>query len=134
MTEPKNRKTGRRALRQALVDEILSASDEDILAQFSEDFGSSEANAAQMRASFEKTVLLANKDKLQAARKDVAALNVSVAVSTIPIGEAREKLRQIMTEHANDKTFTLAARNESELSDDDVLDMLDALRELGLVK
>jgi len=86
-----------------------------------------------MRALFEKTVLLANKGRLYAARAGVAAINISSAGSPIPIAEARARLRQVLDAHALDKSFTLAARKESELSDADVLDMLEAMRELGLL-
>jgi hypothetical protein len=41
-------------LADALVEDILSASDEDILAEFRESGGDSERNATDMRALFEK--------------------------------------------------------------------------------
>jgi hypothetical protein len=104
------------------------------LAQFAEDVGSPEENAARMRALLEKTVLLTNKGRLQAARAGAAASKVSSAISPIPIAEARARLRQVLDAHAHDKSFTLAARKESELSDADVLDMLEAMRELGLLE
>jgi hypothetical protein len=134
MTEREEAQKAIRALRQVMVDDILEASDEDILAQFAEDIGSPEENAAHMRALFEKTVLLADKGRLQAARAGVAAGKVSSASSPILIAEARARLRQILDAHAHDKSFTLAARKESELSDADILDMLEVMRELGLLK
>jgi hypothetical protein len=134
MTERKEAKKPLQGLRQAMADDIMEASDEEILAQFAEDVGSPEENAARMRALFEKTVLLANKGRLQAARAGAAASKGSRSVSPIPIGEARTLLRQVLDAHAHDKSFTLAARKESELSDADVLDMLEAIRELGLLE
>jgi|SRR3954454_21229168 hypothetical protein len=133
MTERKEAQKGLQSLRQALADDIRDASDEEILAQFTEDVGSPDENAARMRALFEKTVLLANKGRLHAARAGAATHKVSSADSPIPIVEARARLRQVLDAHAHDKSFTLAARKESELSDADVVDMLEVMRELGLL-
>jgi hypothetical protein len=134
MTDHEEKQVGLRRLKEAMADDIVKASDQEILSQFAEDFGSPEANAARMRASFENAVLLANKDRLYAARAGLAAREASDAMPAVPIGEARNLVRQVLAEHANDETFTLAARKESELSDDDILDMLEAMRELGLLK
>jgi hypothetical protein len=130
----KEKETPIQALRKVLADDILQASDEEILAQFAEDVGSPEANAAKMRALFERTVLLSNKERLQAARAGVANNPEQRNRSTIPILEARLRLRQALAALAHDNTFTLAARKESDLSDSDVLDMLETMRELGLLK
>jgi hypothetical protein len=134
MTERKEAQKALHGLRQAMAEDIAEASDEEILTQFAEDFGSPEENAARMRALFEKSVMLANKGRLQAARASAAAGKASSATSPIPIGEARARLRRVLDAHAHDKSFTLAARKESELSDADVLDMLEAMRELGLLE
>jgi hypothetical protein len=134
MTERKEAQEELRGLRQVMVDDIMEASDEEILAQFAEDIGSPDENAARMRSLFEKAALLANKGRLHAARAGAAASKVPGAGSPIPIGEARARLRQVLDAHAHDTSFTLAARKESELSDADVLDMLEAMLELGLLK
>jgi hypothetical protein len=134
MTEREEARKAIRALRRVMVDDIMAASDEEILTQFAEDVGSPNENAARMRALFEGTVLLANKVRLQAARAGAVASKASSPSSPIPISEARARLRQVLDAHAHDKSFTLAARKESELSDADVLDMLEVMRELGLLK
>jgi hypothetical protein len=134
MTERNEAQKALQSLRQAMADDIMESSDEEILAQLAEDVGSPEENAARLRALFEKAVLLANKGRLQAARVGAAASKVSRAASTIPIAEARSRLRQVLEAHAHDRNFTLAARKEGELSDADVLDMLEAMRELGLLE
>ncbi|WP_441234474.1 hypothetical protein [Bradyrhizobium sp. 930_D9_N1_4] len=134
MSDPDDTKAGLRRLKLAMVDDLLKASDQEVLAQFVEDFGSAEANAKHMREAFEKTILLTNKDRLRAARAGVTASKISSPAPTIPIAEARARLRQVMAAHAGDKTFTLAARKESELTDADVLDMLEAMRDLGLIE
>lgn len=134
MTERKEAGKTLHRLRRTMADDIMETSDEDILTQFAEDVGSPEENAVRMRALFERSILLANKGRLKAARAGAAAVHISSAASPIPIGEARARLRQALDAHAQDKTFTLAARKESELSDADVLDMLEAMRELGLLE
>ncbi|UGX89564.1 hypothetical protein G6321_00002040 (plasmid) [Bradyrhizobium barranii subsp. barranii] len=134
MSDPDDTKAGLRRLKLAMVDDLLKASDQGVLAQFTEDFGSAEANAKHMREAFEKTILLANKDRLHAARAGVSASRVPSPAPAIPIAEARARLRQVMAAHADDQTFTLAARKESELTDADVLDMLEAMRDLGLIE
>jgi hypothetical protein len=135
MTEREEARKAIQALRQVMVDDIMAASDEEILIQFAEDIGSPDENAARMRALFERTVLLANKVRLQAARAGAVASKASINPnSPIPISEARARLRQVLDAHAHDRSFTLAARKESELSDADVLDMLEVMRELGLLK
>lgn len=134
MTEPKEAGKALQALRQAMAKDVMAASDDEILAQFAEDTGSPEANAVQMRALFERSVLLANKGRLQAAKAGVAASKVPSPATAIPISEARARLRGVLDAHADDKSFALAARKESELTDEDVLDMLEAMRELGLLE
>ena len=134
MTEPKEAQKALQALRQAMAEDIVATSDEEILVQFAEDAGSPEDNAVRMRALFERSVLLANKGRLQAAKAGAAASKVLSPAAAIPIGEARARLRGVLDAHAHDNSFALAARKESELSDDDVLDMLEAMRELGLLE
>jgi hypothetical protein len=60
-------------LEGALVEDILSTSDEDILAEAREEGIDPEALAANMRASFEKTIAANRKARLTAARAAVAA-------------------------------------------------------------
>jgi hypothetical protein len=134
MTESKKERAAVDRLKQALVDDILLETDEEILAEFAAQQNSPEANAAEMRALFEKAVVLANKQRLRAARDGVAAWRSSKERPAIPVSQARETLRLALAAHASDPTFTLAARKESELSDADVLDMLEAMLDLGLLE
>lgn len=134
MTRGKQRQSGFRGIGRHFVEDIMQASDDEILAQYAEDIGEPEANAARMRAMVERTVLLANKDRLHAARAGASANKTTQPQPVIPIAEARERLRQALASNAHDDNFTLAARKETELSDADVLDMLQAMRELGIIK
>jgi len=123
-------------LADVLVDDILSASDEDILAEFRETFGDSDQNAAEMRALFEKSVLASNKKRLAAAKAAATANRLSPATSAvapIDMAAARARLRAVVDKPGLPQRVTLAARKESELSDADILGMLEDLQELGLL-
>ena len=56
-----------------LVEDVLDASDDDILSEAREEGIDPESDAARMRALFERTVLEANKRRLHAARAAVQA-------------------------------------------------------------
>ena len=85
-----------------------------------------------MRALFERTLLTANKERLKAARASMATARRSPPSSpATDIAQARQKLRQLLASGNIDQRFTLAARKEDELSDADVLGMLEDLEELG---
>lgn len=123
-------------LADAFVDDILQASDEEILAEFTENHGDPAKNAADTRALFERTVLATNKRRLKAAQAGVAAsrmLSRAAPVPAIDIAEARQRLRRILASGTADVKLTLAARKEDELSDSDVLGMLEDLQELGVM-
>ena len=123
-------------LADVLVDDILNASDADILADFKESHGDPESNATEMRALFEKSLLTSNKKKLAAAKIGAAATQrrLSASVATpIDIQAARSRLRAAISAPNLPEKLTLAARKESELSDTDVLGMLEDLRELGVI-
>jgi hypothetical protein len=121
-------------LADAFVDDILQSSDEEILAEFTESHGDPAKNAADMRALFERTVLTTNKRRLKAAQAGVAASRTLARVTPVPainIADARQRLRRILASGTADAKLTLAARKEDELSDSDVLGMLEDLQELG---
>lgn len=77
-----NKKPQREALDRladALVDDILNASDEEILEEFREDGGDPEQHAAEMLALFEKSVTIANKRRLAEAATAAAADRAAAA-------------------------------------------------------
>jgi hypothetical protein len=134
MTEKKNPdREGLDRLADALVDDVMNASDEEVLAEFRETNGDPESNAVRMRELFQASVLLANKRRFAAAKAGAAANRTKpeISASPIDIGEARRRLRAVRDNPNVSPKLTLAARNEGELSDADILGMLDDLRELG---
>jgi hypothetical protein len=123
-------------LNDALVDDILNASDEDILAEFTEEGGDPERNAEEMRALFEKSVLTTNKGRMVAAKAGAAADRKAArqaSAGAIDIADARARLRAIINHPDVPSDLTLAARKEDELSDVDILGMLEDLAELGIM-
>jgi len=117
---------------EALVADVLRASDQEILAEFHENGGDSEKLAADMRALFESSAVAANKSKLARAKAGAARAKSAPVHSSAPIDidAARKQLREILQAGSTGQ-LTMAARKESELSDADVIGMLDDLQALG---
>jgi len=133
-----NSRAGRDALDRlaaALVQDTIEASDAEILAEFREDGGDPEHYAVSMRDLFERIVLWANKRRLDAARAEVAAGRGGrrTLMAPLNIAEARLRLRAVLGVPGVAQVLTFAARKENELSDADVLGMLEDLRELGVL-
>lgn len=136
MTEHLNRdREALDLLSDALVDDILNTSDEEILAEFQETDGNPDAHAARMRALFEQTILTANKQRLAAAKQGLAASRRANRDYVTPgdSTQARKQLRSISQGPNTSSDLTLAARNESTLTDSDVLSILDDFQELGIL-
>jgi hypothetical protein len=122
-------------LDEAFVEDIIETSDQEILAEFQKHHGDPAHYAATMRARVQKTVLSLKKDRLKAARAELDAAasgGPRQAAQVIDIGEARRKLRGILSSGTAAGKLTMAARNENELSDADIFIMIANLRELGL--
>jgi hypothetical protein len=120
-----------------LVEDILSASDEELLAEFRESYGDPVKHAKAMGTLFEKTLLTLNKERLAAAKAKVAEKNnrpsISFAARPLDIQAVRARLRRFIETPGSRPMVTLAARKESELSDVDIIGMLNDLRELGIL-
>jgi hypothetical protein len=88
-----------------------------------------------MRAFVEKAIIAANKSRLATARAGVAAERKPLRSFTLPvdIAEARRRLRSIGKIPNVQQPVTLAARNETELSDADVVAMYEDMVELGVL-
>jgi len=121
-------------LADVLVEDILTTPDESILAEFRESGGDPDRQAAEMLELFETTILLLNKGRLAVAKAGASKANKERVSSkaVVDLAEARMLLRAIGDRLSVSGQLTLAARKESELSDDDVLRMLEAFHELGI--
>src|SRR5258708_24089914 len=76
MTGAGSDRTALTRLAEAFVDDVLNASDEDILAEAHEDHSDPAAVAAQAKVLFEKAVILAGKGKLTAVRTALSRLRL----------------------------------------------------------
>lgn len=119
------------ALDDFLVDDLLTQSDIEILAEFEATEGDAAAYAQAMRERFERVVLASNKTLLAAARAG-AVLDRAEAATNVnqptDIAAARKRLAQALE---SGRSVSLAARNETRLSDADlarVVRDLDALQ------
>jgi hypothetical protein len=137
MTQQKNREPRPiDKLANLLVDDILGASDDEILAEFRADGGDPERYVVEMRARFEKSVIWNNKTRLAAAKAAVAAdkrRRAQHSASVIDIASARRRLREVLMRTDLPQPLTLAARKESDLSDADILGLVADLEELGIL-
>lgn len=121
-------------LADVLVDDLLAASDQEIVAEFVEAHGDPTKNAESMRILFEKSVLKANKKRLHAAQAGLAADQAAPTnPKIVSMTNVRAQLKRTLASCPPEVKVTLAARNENELSDADVLGMLQDLEELGIV-
>jgi|1186.fasta_scaffold120655_2 hypothetical protein len=119
-----------------LVDDILNLSDGDVLAEFKEVYGEPDENAASMRAIFERTILVSNKERLAAAKAGVVETRgplISATATPIDMHALRVRLRTLIDTPGFGPTLTLAARKEGELSDMDILGIFEDLHELGIL-
>lgn len=137
MTEKKNPdREGLDRLADALIDDILNASDEEILEEFRENGGDPEQLAADMLALFERSVMIANKRHLTEARAGATADRAAAdsrkkLAMPVNIEEMRRQLRAVKSDPNAPEKLTLAARKESELSDADIVSLMEDLFELG---
>jgi len=134
MSKQKNHVEMLTRLTDALVEDILNASDEDILKEAVEDYGDPNGEAAKVRALYEKTQVMMSKKRLLMAKSAVDQEKcLRRNIPHINPNEARGKLEAILRENPEaSREFTLAARKGQELSDSDVVGMLEDLQELGL--
>lgn len=119
------------------AEDIFNVSDEQILAEFRDDGGDPDQNAVEMRALFEKSLLTVNKARMASAKAGAATsrhVPKEQTANVVNIADARMRLRAVLMRADTIPGLTLAARKENELSDDDVLGMLEELAELGLLE
>ena len=120
------------SLADALFDDLIAASDEDILNEVTEAGGDGSAISDHMRARFEETVVQARKERMKAAKAGrKAAQTARVVADVVDISAARHALQQAFKQEG----LSMAARNETEsdLSDEEVLRKYDDLIRLGVI-
>lgn len=134
MTDPKSDRAALDRLADALAEDILNASDQDILTEVKEDGEDPAAIAAQVQTVFENAKAKVAKRRLAAAKAGAAANRRRTAdVVRLDPAEARRTLERALTRDPETASkVTLAARKGEALSDEDVRGMLEDLDELGI--
>ena len=130
------RKTDRAALLRladAFVEDILAASDEEILAEAREDRADPAATAARGRALFDTAMIAAGKNRLATAKAALAQQQKPATIIKLDPAEARRRLERVLRQDPDTaRKLTLAARNGQGLSDNDVQGLLQDLADLGI--
>lgn len=123
-------------LADALVENILDATDQEILDEAQEDYGNTKSGADEVRALFQLAKTKVAKGRLEAARKGLAADQARAHGKILPFDITRS--RQIVTKFAADDSglhgkLTMAARKGEELSDQDIQGIIEDMIELGIL-
>jgi hypothetical protein len=114
-------------LEDALIEDVLGASDEDIRAEARADGIDLERQAESMRSMFEREIVQAGKEKMAAARSGLAAYRSgSSQIVSPPSGFARPGTRRI----TEAQRLTMAARNASEQTERDLEGIEEDIAEL----
>jgi hypothetical protein len=132
-----NHKDNREALDRlmfAMVDDLLNASEDELIAEILEEGRNPTEEADAARMVIELAARQSGKARLMVAKDALAAAKSTRAqtVVRLDVAEARRRLAAILQQNAGNGV-SLAARNESELSDSDVFGMLADFDELGVL-
>ena len=125
----KNAKKQLLRLANELVEDILAASDEEILAEATKEFDDVQTEAERMQELIQQTIIQSGKRRLRAAREtlDQCEPVTECSVLSFPI----EKKRQLLNNLSDRNGLTLAARNGKDQSERDIDSLLEDLLELG---
>jgi hypothetical protein len=137
MTGPKNSdRAALDRLTDALVEDVLRATDAEIAAECREDGVDIAAEAKAGRAIFEKARSSLAKLRLDHARQAVAADRQQAKAQIVKFDpeKGRRVLDSVLEKNPGlEEQLTLAARKGAHRSDEDVQSMLEDLAELGIL-
>lgn len=122
-------------LADTMAEDAFSASDADIAAEAIEDGEDLPSVAAKMLALFERAESEAGQSRMAAARRALdAQRSAAPRLLRLDPAKARERLQRALEQSPETaKKLTLAARKGEDLSDEDVLGMVEDLEELGII-
>ena len=120
-------------LADALVDDVLKSSDEEVLAEAEEDGIDASGLADHLRGVFERTVTEAGKAKLAAASRAAAdAERSSASVVRLDRADTRRRYDAMIAQDSKlTEKLTLAARKGEGQSDRDIESAIEDMAELG---
>jgi hypothetical protein len=119
---------------ESFVQDILARSDSEILAEMAEDGNASQA-LARVRDLVRRVLDASGKAKMAAARAAMKhAARKPAALIALPLSQKKEILRRLEGgSSAVPRQITLAARNQDQLSESDLDEILQNLRDLGVI-
>lgn len=131
--DQRNERNALNRLADVLVDDILTSSDEEVLAEAEEDGIDAAGLAGNLREVFERTAMEAGRAKLTAARRAAANAERSGArVVSIDRADARRRYDAMIAQDPKlTEKLTLAARKGEGQSDRDIDSAIEDLAELG---
>lgn len=121
-------------LAASLVDDILNMTDAELLAELQADGEDVKKYAQASQDAFDRARATCGKARLATAKKAVLADKQRIPErNKINPDQVRRRLNETLNRHPEScGTLTLAARKSDGLSDNDILAILDGLKELGV--
>lgn len=116
-----------------LIEDLFSMSDAELLQEAAKDESLKKAGESAKNA-FQKAIQTVGAKRLQTARTEMKAANAQAPLEAgnIDADAARKIIAKLSA--ANDATLTLAARNLKNISDEDAIELVKELLELGAFK
>lgn len=116
-----------------LIEDLFSMSDAELQQEAAKDESLKKAGESAKNA-FQKAIQTVGAKRLQTARTGMKAANAQapLEVGNIDADAARKIIAKLNA--ANDATLTLAARNLKNISDEDAIELVKELVELGAFK
>jgi hypothetical protein len=130
----KDSRPGLHRLTEALVEDILAASDEELEGDVRAAGQDPTEMASSARATIEAALSASRKARLKRAQSEISRTRgQDTNVVRLQPTDARARLSALLSAHPErTAAFTMAARKAGELSDADVQALLEDLEELGL--
>jgi hypothetical protein len=124
-----------RRLADALAEDILRSKDDEALASAAEIYGDPTRVAVDTRRLLEEAASVLGKERLREARAALESLSKKQGrvVHLDPV-EARRRLSEVLASDPDTaRKLTMAARNGRDLSDSDIVGMVEDLMALGIL-
>lgn len=122
-------------LKQSLVDDLMSLSDAQILKQAGDDGINADETRSRVLSAFQSAQQVVGARRLKDARQQLSASSkVKPTVLTIDAAKARDILKRVAARpRSNGPPLLMAARLEGATEDSEVLEIVSALNEMGLL-
>jgi len=117
----------------ALADDILNLSDEELLKEAQDEFDDVASEISSARSAINSAILKSNKSRLSAAKEQLEQKKKSTNQNNILALTLNDKRALIHQAKKSVHSLTLAARNEEEMSESDINGVLQDLIDLGVI-